>query len=111
VKPEPNREGYWVSTYEKLLPIPIPNKDPWPEEAKFLQALAAIECGNPKRTQYRGFAICRLCGTTNGSEDIEYGGWVWPSGYRHYIEAHHVRPSLAFQEFVLGHRVGAEING
>jgi hypothetical protein len=26
--------------------------------------------------------------------------WVWPSGYKHYIEDHEVQPSLAFQEFV-----------
>ncbi len=27
--------------------------------------------------------------------------WEWPAGFRHYVEDHRVRPSAAFEEFIL----------
>lgn len=27
--------------------------------------------------------------------------WEWPSGFEHYVREHNVRPSWAFQSFIL----------
>jgi hypothetical protein len=54
----------------------------------------------PRVASYRGSSTCRLCGQSNGSREFHVAGWIWPVGYRHYIEMHQVRPSLAFEEFV-----------
>lgn len=50
---------------------------------------------------YRGSSTCRMCGQLNGSREFIVGDWEWPSGYRHYIGAHSVKPSDEFQAFIL----------
>ena len=44
------------------------------------------------RVSYRGWSNCRICGCMNGTEDYERAGFVWPSGYLHYITQHDIRP-------------------
>lgn len=102
----PNREGFWRSKQEPLLPLPVANEKAWKGKASFLEALSQLESRAEGMSKYKGYSRCRLCDTKNGSGEFRARGWVWPEGYAHYVKAHHVRPSLAFQEMVLGHRVG-----
>lgn len=100
-----NREGFWkTSDEDSRLPLPVSNSEPWKGQRKFLRALSSVE-SEAWKVYYKGLSTCRLCGKKNGSSEYADGSWVWPAGYRHYIEGHNVRPSLAFQEFVLGEEV------
>lgn len=100
-----NREGFWYSKYEPYLPKPVENEKPWKGQKAFTAALIKKQSkAGVKR--YRGWSTCRLCGEHNGSTEYVASGWVWPVGFKHYVEKHNVRPSLAFQEFILGHEVG-----
>lgn len=102
------REGFWGNAGEinGILPLPVPYSivSPWRGRARFLAALEREE-RMAKTLHAKGFSPCRICKHINGSIQFSSGGWVWPSGYRHYIEAHNVRPSLAFQEFILGYEI------
>jgi hypothetical protein len=93
-----NREGFWaLSSEDTTLPTPVSSS--WKGRVEFLRLLGRVE-KKARVIAYKGKSICRMCGSSNGSEEFTYKGWVWPSGYRHYIEAHQVRPSLAFEEFI-----------
>jgi len=52
------------------------------------------------RTEYFGFSTCRLCGICNGGEEFEWKGFVWPSGYMHYLLEHHVQMDERFEAFL-----------
>lgn len=101
------REGFWHSKYEPLLPKPVPNDKPWKGQRVLLEALSEKQ-SKLRMSRYKGSSKCRCCGITNGSGDYKLGAWVWPEGLAHYIKAHNVRPSLAFQEFILGRQLGDE---
>jgi hypothetical protein len=98
-----NREGFWRSSHTPLgreaLPWPQPDNSSWPGRKDFLAKLSQIE-EVASKVEYRGFSGCRLCKCINGSSEYQTRAWSWPSGYRHYIEEHNVRPSLAFEEWV-----------
>ena len=100
------REGFWYSTHEPNLPMPIGVA--WGGRRIFLKRLAEVEA-NLRPLHYKGFSLCRLCGEHNGSQEFIYKGWTWPSGSRHYLEKHDVRPSLAFEEFIHGENLPTEI--
>lgn len=93
-----NREGFWHSKHEPHLPKPRVCVDAWPSE-NFVANLKEIEKKAVSKS-YRGFSTCRVCGTSNGSREFVHSGWTWPSGFRHYVEEHGVRPSLAFEEMI-----------
>lgn len=95
------REGFWRSDSNLLLPAPVPNEKPWKGQRKFLEALRKIE-EVARQEKYKGYSTCRLCNCKNGSVEFYYEGWAWPEGLAHYLTLHNVRPSLAFQEFILG---------
>lgn len=96
-----NREGFWASKYYPNLPIVVASDKPWKGQKKFLKHLIALEARlRPQR--YKGWSTCRICKCSNGSEEYVYNGWRWPSGFAHYVLEHNVRPSLAFQEMVVG---------
>lgn len=96
------REGYWSNGDDySQYPTPVGADEPWLGKDEFLLALTLLEL-KAKANHYKGSSECRICKKRNGSSDFEIDGWKWPSGYQHYIRAHNVRPSLAFQEFVLG---------
>lgn len=100
---KPNREGFWRSSQnseDRELPMPAEGKV-WRGQAEFLDALEKLEA-KANVAHYRGWSTCRLCKCVNGSTEFSARGWVWPEGYRHYVEVHNVRPSLAFQEMVIG---------
>ena len=103
-----NREGYWTTGEDSDLPSPVARE--WAGRERFLARLTEIETTinevHPDQIgRFRGFSHCRICEKRNGSTDFTYGSWNWPSGYRHYIQEHGVRPSLAFEEFIIGERV------
>lgn len=97
-----NREGFWASASNTTLPS-VPLSTPWKNRSTFLRALDKVEA-KAVTNAYRGVSVCRVCDKPNGSAEyllkIESNTWVWPSGYRHYISEHQVRPSLAFEEFI-----------
>lgn len=99
-----NREGFWYSHEEPGLPRPVAEDWPWPGQDEFLSALEKVE-EKASITRYRGWSTCRLCGKPNGTATFASGKWQWPQGFRHYVQDHNVRPSLAFQEFILGREV------
>ena len=99
-----NREGFWANEYYPSLPSPVPQDKPWIGQDEFLKALEIVE-KKAHDTHFRGWSNCRVCAIHNGSVEYEYGDWVWPQGLRHYIVEHNVRPSLAFQEFIIGHLI------
>lgn len=79
--------------------MPVENAEPWVGQSEFLAKLNLVE-EMAKRTAYRGLSLCRCCRAINGSVTYEHGGWEWPSGFRHYVDAHNVRPTDEFIEFV-----------
>lgn len=94
-----NREGFWKGD-DIELPWPIENNDEWHRKEKFLKCLAVVQSSAVQK-HYRGFSTCRCCKQPNGSSEYVHAGWTWPSGFKHYIEEHRVRPSLAFEEMIL----------
>ncbi len=104
----PRREGFWCSADYPNLPMPVADDKPWPGKDAFLIALAEKE-KSVQPTLYRGVSLCRICNGRTGNAEFELGGWVWPDGFAHYVTMHHVRPSLAFQEFVVGKETGKKV--
>ena len=101
-----NREGYWRSKSEPNLPLPVAGEVAWKGKRRFLEALNKLEASeDTHHLAYKGWSTCRICECSNGSSSYSSGNWVWPSGFTHYVITHNVRPSLAFQEFILGERV------
>jgi len=99
---EPEYEGYWRATIDERSDLPWPTPDTeWTGRAVFLRFLDGIEA-HAERIAYRGMSICRVCGRLNGHEGLRLAGWEWPAGYKHYIADHGVRPSLAFERYILG---------
>jgi hypothetical protein len=99
--------GYWSSSPDDpTLPYPEARASPWAGQARFVARLKAIEQDIRERrkgrlTAYRGWSMCRLCRVPNGNEEFEYGGFRWPSGFLHYVEAHNVQPPAAFVDAIL----------
>lgn len=106
-----NHEGFWWSEYESHLPKPIPLDYKWKGRKAFLKALrhveSEVESGDlsGRVNHYKGSSRCRICEVHNGSQefkcDFMKSTWVWPAGFAHYVMKHNVRPSQAFQEFIL----------
>ena len=101
----PQYEGFWRDFHEEESTLPWPQPDEeWAGREEFLHCLAQAEA-IAERIMYRGYSLCRICSTMNGSESLRLAAWEWPSGYRHYVAAHFIRPSTAFELFVLGCKV------
>lgn len=92
------REGFW-STSPSCAPWPAPHAAPWDGQEAFLFALARAE-HKAKRIGYMGYSTCRICRRDNGSHECYLDEWCWPSGFRHYVEAHNVKPSVEFVSFI-----------
>ena len=123
-------EGFWYSEYEKHLPTPKAFEGEWGRDA-FLCNLIELEdllmstyqavvdmyndgdCEPYNKykesksgvVESRGFSICRVCECANGSRTFVRGGFMWPDGFRHYIEEHNVKPSDDFIDMVNGKNV------
>ncbi len=90
------KEGFWSSTNK-----PIPNGIRIDQDIiELLTKLCKLESIASKR-RFKGSSKCRVCGQRNGSVEFTYKGWTWPSGFKHYIEDHWVRPSKDFISLVL----------
>ena len=94
------KEGFWKSRFEPDLPMPIANDLPWDGQETFLKAFWKKERG-ASVLQAKGFSLCRVCRCINGSEEYHRDDWEWPSGLRHYVEEHNVKPSEEFIAWVL----------
>lgn len=99
--PEPGikYEGHWWSSYEPHWPHPEPRAVPWKGQSAFLEALDRVE-SMLEPILYRGFSWCRVCRMLNGNAEFNLNGWRWPSGFRHYIEQHNVKPSDEFVQMI-----------
>lgn len=91
-------EGYWANVRHPEYPTPIP-RESLEKKASILHALDKKE-KSARVMRYRGWSTCRLCGCGNGSNAYLFGGWLWPSGFRHYLEEHNVKPSQDFIDFL-----------
>ena len=99
---EPNfrEEGYWRQAIDEASPLPWPEPDYiWSGRAEFLKCLDFAE-SKSTAIDYMGHSTCRVCGKENGASEFTKGLWVWPEGFKHYIEEHGVRPSRDFEAFV-----------
>lgn len=54
-----------------------------------LLAISVLRAGRPVQA-YLGWADCRICGATLGTQDMGALGFVWPEKAEHYVEAHEV---------------------
>lgn len=52
-------------------------------------------------TRWRGVTRCRICGILNGSKCFHRDGLAWPQGFKHYIEAHGLKPDQVFIDAAL----------
>lgn len=104
-----NIEGYWYSKSHKDLPMPVETKDPdskWiSHKYQFLKRLDKAE-ELAEVDSFKGSSSCRICGCRNGSKEfrLRYKSvtWKWPSGFRHYLIEHNVKPSKEFIKFIKG---------
>jgi hypothetical protein len=101
---KPLYEGFWRTadtTSQRRVgnpDWPVPGSG-WTGREVFLASLDHVE-QTAKKIAYRGYSSCRICGCRNGDLEYQFMEWVWPSGFRHYVDEHHVRPSEEFQNFI-----------
>jgi hypothetical protein len=101
-------EGLWRAYPDEPSELPWPAVvDDWLARPAFLGVLTGIEA-NARRIAYRGYSICRFCRCRNRHDSFQLNEWEWPAGFRHYVENHRVRPSAAFEEFILAANTGNE---
>ncbi len=97
-------EGFWKRSENEDSDLPWPKQlVRWRGREAFINALDEAE-KRATRVAYRGFSKCRLCGCRNGHETLQLEPWEWPAGYRHYVAAHFVLPSPAFEAFITARR-------
>jgi hypothetical protein len=125
---ELKKEGFWVESdgYDSdgCYKTPIPNESMWDGQEIFLRKLkeledyllneykiyvenrnAGIKLPYPSYVlEYRGSSSCRICGCKNGYLEFRQNGWTWPSGYRHYIEKHNIKPSEEFIDMIMNYK-------
>ena len=96
-------EGYWNNTANRYpeYPMPVQADEPFENKCEILKLLTTAE-NRAVVNHYRGWSNCRCCGTHNGSTEFALGGWLWPEGFRHYVEVHNVKPTDEFLKEVLG---------
>lgn len=56
---------------------------------------------NKHVTYYYGCSFCRLCDKSNGGTEYGIDGFVWPSGYLHYLKEHNVQMEISFKQYIL----------
>lgn len=82
-------------------PMPEPRPGPWRGQRDFLAALTLVE-QKAEVTYYKGSSFCRCCANRgNGSREYSKAQFVWPEGYRHYVEEHNVKPPQEFIDFIM----------
>lgn len=95
------RIGFWYSKYEPHLPHPEDFVSvTWNEEERNL-VIDYLKKGNHIE-YYKGFSTCRFCNCINGTSDQSDSVYIWPEGYVHYLEHHHVKPDESFIKHIKG---------
>ena len=94
--------GFWRSSYDPLLPDPSLYVDPSWDPAERAKVVAHLRSA-PVVEHWMGSSTCCICNLRPlGSTDQCDGVYLWPSGFPHYVENHHVRPPKEFVAHVLG---------
>ena len=94
------REGFWNSGESPDLPMLKVHAGVWPEKKLFLDALTKVETSFVP-LHFKGYSRCRICGCSNGSAEYQsVQGWSWPSGFKHYVVDHGIKPSVDFEIFI-----------
>ncbi|MBK6903532.1 MAG: hypothetical protein IPH04_12220 [Saprospirales bacterium] len=100
--------GYWYSEDESYYCKPKALVDAkWDEQEK--QAVIAHIQQAETVVYYRGFSECRVCKKMNGSNEKSDGLFYFPDGFKHYLEAHQVKPPQLFIDFALGKNVRRQL--
>jgi hypothetical protein len=100
---KPQRVGFWRSTTEPDLPMPVAQDTPEEGQGPFLASLRRVEVNLErlnKAERYRGISRCRICGQGNGCAEFTHRGFVWPSGFSHYVAVHNVKVPVDFRDMV-----------
>lgn len=89
--------GFWKGC-GKWTQVPVPNSATIDQKEiikkiKYVQKFA-------QKTAYRGLSPCRICQCYNGCEEYAIDGFVWPSGYLHYLEDHNVAVDEDFAKYI-----------
>jgi len=100
-KPEAGEDISCDSPIDADQPFPVALDVPWEGARSWIRSLRAVEKETSSQ-QYYGISPCRLCGCRNGSRQYsdKRSRVSWPSGFGHYVEAHNVRPSQWFIDYV-----------
>ena len=102
--------GFWKNTRAQGVEAPAPWSKQYNDlpiensatagNATYVQRLKALQ-RHVVPTQYLGGSYCRICEQYNGSAEYEFVGFVWPSGYMHYLEDHNVACDPVFAAFLM----------
>lgn len=94
--------GYWQSQNEPQYPNPIHFVDPNWDHTEKQKVLDYLDKGE-EVMWFRGHSWCRFhCGhSPMGSAECSDGTYVWPEGFKHYLEVHDVKPPQEFIEHCL----------
>lgn len=95
-------EGYWKSSDEPDLPVPVPHKERWQGQDEFEAKLGDLQM-SADEGGYFGCTTSRITGERLGSDEYVYRHKMrWTGDYlSHYIMKHNVKPSKAFYQWVL----------
>ena len=93
-----NYDTQWTET-----PIENSIKEPQEELIKLLDSIQNfIQKTNKESIKtYTGYSTCRICHKPNGYLEYNLGGYVWPSGYIHYLKNHNVEIDNDFKKYLL----------
>lgn len=93
-------EGHWNNDRNDYPEFPmVVAAEDLPDKAAILKRLADREA-LAARHKFYAFSTCRCCGQVNGDTHYQHGRFIWPDGFRHYIEVHNIKPSDVFLDFL-----------
>lgn len=105
--------GFWRNTKTEVSDLPWPGEENWKQwkqcRSRFIKRLKLLE-ERARSKSYKGFSKCRVCKCINGTSDMMYKNYTWPSGYRHYIEEHDECPPFNFWKFVVTNTLKIPLN-
>jgi hypothetical protein len=110
-----NYIGFWKvkrESYENIMPwetdwpnIPIENSANGNQDdiiKLLLLKQEFIDAGNGGQMKhYFGISMCRICNKPNGCSEYSIDGFVWPSGYIHYLQNHNVMCEPIFKNYLI----------
>jgi len=88
----------WFPGKETWTAVPVANSAT-SDQSALLTKLARVEA-IAQKTSYFGFSKCRICNAPNGCDEYSYNGFVWPSGYAHYLRDHAVACHPQFEAMI-----------